>query len=52
MHGESWKPILKGKSKGRNGFLYEYYKENEYRPTGGFGGTPIYWLIDQKIGNA
>ena len=40
MHGESWKPILKGKSKGRNGFLYEYYKENEYRPTGGFGGTP------------
>ena len=40
MHGESWKSILEGKSKGRNGFLYEYYKENQYRPTGGFGGTP------------
>jgi N-acetylglucosamine-6-sulfatase len=40
MHGESWQPILDGKSKGRKGFLYEYYKENEYRPTGGFGGTP------------
>ena len=40
MQGESWQSILDGKSKGRKGFLYEYYKENEYRPTGGFGGTP------------
>lgn len=40
MQGESWKTILKGESTGREGFLYEYYKENEYRPSGGFGGTP------------
>ena len=40
MQGESWQSILDKKSRGRNGFLYEYYKENEYRPTGGFGGTP------------
>jgi arylsulfatase A-like enzyme len=40
MHGESWQPILDGKSQGRDGFLYEYYRENHYRPTGGFGGTP------------
>ena len=40
MQGESWQSILDGKSRGRKGFLYEYYKENEYRPTGGFGGTP------------
>ena len=40
MHGESWQALLEGKSKGRKGFLYEYYKENDYRPVGGFGGTP------------
>ena len=40
MHGESWQPILDGNSEGREGFLYEYYRENEYRPRGGFGGTP------------
>ena len=40
MHGESWEEILKGNSSGREGFLYEYYKETEYRPAGGFGGTP------------
>ncbi len=40
MHGESWQTLLDGKSKGRKGFLYEYYKENDYRPVGGFGGTP------------
>ena len=40
MHGESWQEILKGNSSGREGFLYEYYKETEYRPAGGFGGTP------------
>ena len=40
MHGKSWKNVLRGKKSDRNGFLYEYYQENQYRPTGGFGGTP------------
>lgn len=40
MHGESWQAILDGTSDGREGFLYEYYREDHYRPRGGFGGTP------------
>jgi arylsulfatase A-like enzyme len=40
MHGESWVPLLQADGKGREGFLYEYYKESDYRPRGGFPGTP------------
>ena len=40
MHGESWQPILDDTAQGREGFLYEYYREVDYRPAGGFGGTP------------
>ena len=40
MQGESWVPLLQADSQGREGFLYEYYKESDYRPRGGFPGTP------------
>ncbi len=40
MQGISWEAILRGENEGRDGFLYEYYKEIDYRPAGGFGGTP------------
>ena len=40
MDGLSLKPLLSGESLKRNGFLYEYYKETDYRPAGGFSGTP------------
>jgi N-acetylglucosamine-6-sulfatase len=40
MQGISWEAILRGEDEGRDGFLYEYYKEIDYRPAGGFGGTP------------
>ena len=40
MHGESWVPLLQADGEGREGFLYEYYKESDYRPRGGFPGTP------------
>jgi N-acetylglucosamine-6-sulfatase len=48
MNGESWQPILDGKSAGRDGFLYEYYREDHYRPTGGFGGTPTILAYREK----
>lgn len=40
MHGQSWNGLLAEDSNGRDGFLYEYYKESDYRPRGGFPGTP------------
>lgn len=40
MQGESWVPLLQPDGEGREGFLYEYYKESDYRPRGGFPGTP------------
>ena len=40
MQGESWFPLLQPDGEGREGFLYEYYKESDYRPRGGFPGTP------------
>lgn len=40
MHGESWNSLLEDDSNGRSGFLYEYYKESDYRPRGGFPNTP------------
>ncbi|CAI8313122.1 MAG: Arylsulfatase [Opitutia bacterium UBA7350] len=40
MHGQSWNPLLKKDANGRKGFLYEYYKESDYRPRGGFPNTP------------
>ena len=40
MHGQSWNPLLKEDVNGRTGFLYEYYKESDYRPRGGFPNTP------------
>ena len=40
MHGQSWNPLLDDDSNGRSGFLYEYYKESDYRPRGGFPNTP------------
>jgi len=40
MHGQSWNPLLDEDANGRSGFLYEYYKESDYRPRGGFPNTP------------
>jgi len=40
MQGENWAPLLEPDGEGRDGFLYEYYKESDYRPRGGFPGTP------------
>ena len=48
MNGESWQPVLDGDSEGRDGFLYEYYREDHYRPTGGFGGTPTILAYREK----
>jgi N-acetylglucosamine-6-sulfatase len=40
MHGQSWNPLLDDDTNGRSGFLYEYYRESDYRPRGGFPNTP------------
>jgi arylsulfatase A-like enzyme len=40
MHGQSWNSLLVDDANGREGFLYEYYKESDYRPSGGFPNTP------------
>jgi N-acetylglucosamine-6-sulfatase len=40
VQGMSWVGLLRGEDAGRDSFLYEYYEEISYRPTGGYGGTP------------
>ena len=40
FHGMSWNSLLQGGVSNREGFLYEYYKESDYRPAGGFPNTP------------
>ncbi len=40
MQGRSLVPLATGARDARPGFLYEYYREFDYRPRGGFGGPP------------
>ncbi|NQX87060.1 MAG: sulfatase [Halioglobus sp.] len=45
VQGESWLRLFRGEEEWRDSFLYEYYREDDYRPRGGSKTTPTILAI-------